>query len=80
MNQKLVTILQNMQRYNASNLAELTFGLDKNTEYDALVVAPGWKPTKIIADSSFSTTVLTAVEEQSFIFVPIQTISLSKRK
>ncbi len=40
MNQKLVNILQNMQRYNASNLAEMTFGLDPKVEYDALVVAP----------------------------------------
>ena len=43
MKQKLKDMLQNMQRYNASNLAELTFGLDPNVEYDALVVAPGWK-------------------------------------
>jgi len=58
MNQKLVNILQNMQRYNASNLAEMTFGLNPDVEYDALVVAPGWKPTKIVTDSSFKTTVL----------------------
>ena len=64
MNQKLIRILQNMQRYNTSNLAELTFGLDKYVEYDALVVAPAWKPTKIMEDSSFTTTVLT---EHSYI-------------
>lgn len=58
MNQKLVNMLQNMQRYNASNLAEMTFGLNPDVEYDALVVAPGWKPTKIITDPSFKTTVL----------------------
>lgn len=58
MNQKLVNILQNMQRYNASNLAEMTFGLNPDVEYDALVVAPGWKPTKIVMDPSFKTTVL----------------------
>lgn len=58
MYQKLVTILQNMQRYNASNLAEMTFGLNPNVEYDALVVAPGWKPTKIVTDPSFKVTVL----------------------
>ena len=40
MNQKLVNILQNMQRYNASNLAEMTFGLGLKVEYDVLVVAP----------------------------------------
>lgn len=64
MNQKLEKILRNMQRYNACNLAEVTFGLDKNVEYDALVVAPAWKPNKIIEDSSFTTTVLT---EHSYI-------------
>lgn len=64
MNQKLVTILQNMQRYNASNLAEVTFGFDLNAEYDALVVAPAWKPNKIMEDSSFTITVLT---EHSYI-------------
>ena len=64
MKQKLINILSNMKRYNASNLAELTFGLDTNVEYDALVVAPAWKPTKIIEDPSFTITVLT---EHSYI-------------
>ena len=64
MKQKLINILSNMKRYNASNLAELTFGLDTNVEYDALVVAPAWKPTKIIEDPSFTTIVLT---EHSYI-------------
>ena len=64
MKQKLKDMLRNMQRYNASNLAELTFGLDPNVEYDALVVAPGWKPTKILADSSFKITILA---ERSYI-------------
>lgn len=58
MNQKLVNILQNMQRYNASNLAEMTFGLNPDVEYDALVVAPGWKPIKIVTDPSFKITML----------------------
>ena len=47
-----------MQRYNASNLAEMTFGLNPDVEYDALVVAPGWKPTKIVTDPSFKITML----------------------
>ena len=64
MKQKLVDILQNMQRYNASNLAEMTFGLDPKVEYDALVVAPGWKPTKIVTDSSFK---ITTLAEHSYI-------------
>ncbi len=64
MNHRLKNIMQNMQHYNASNLAEITFGLTKDVEYDALVVAPAWKPNKIIEDSSFTTTVLT---EHSYI-------------
>jgi hypothetical protein len=64
MNAGLKNIMQNMQRYNAADLAGVTFGLDKNVEYDALVVAPAWKPNKIIEDSSFTTTVLT---EHSYI-------------
>lgn len=64
MNQKLKAILHNMQRYNASNLAEMTFGLNPNEEYDALVVAPGWKPTKILTNPAFKVTVLA---EKSYI-------------
>ena len=58
MKQKMKDILANMQRYNTTNLAAQAFGLDPETEYDALVVAPGWKPTKILKDSSFQITVL----------------------
>lgn len=64
MKQKLRDILHNMQRYNAANLAELTFGLDAKEEYDALVVAPGWKPNRILTDPSFQVTVLA---EKSYI-------------
>lgn len=58
MKQKMKDILANMQRYNTSDLAAQAFGLDPETEYDALVVAPGWKPTKILKDPSFKITVL----------------------
>lgn len=64
MKQKLIDMLHNMQRYNAPNLAEMTFGLNPDVEYDALVVAPGWKPTKILTDPSFKTTILA---ERSYI-------------
>lgn len=83
MKQKLSDILNNMQHYNASNLAEMTFGLNPAVVYDALVVAPAWKPTKIIADPSFTTTVLTEhsyissylVEKDGLIIAWIQTAS-----
>ena len=34
------------------------FGFDPETEYDALVIAPGWKPTKIIKDPAYEVTEL----------------------
>ena len=58
MKERMKQILKNMQKYNTANLAYLTFGLDASIEYDALVVAPGWKPTKLIQDDSFRITVL----------------------
>lgn len=61
MKQRMKDIVANMQRYNTSDLAVQTFGLDPETEYDVLVVAPGWKPTKILKDSSFRITVLREV-------------------
>lgn len=64
MKQKMKDIIETMHKYNADNMAYLTFGLDANVLYDALVVAPGWKPTKIIADPSFKVTVL---DEHSYI-------------
>ncbi|MBP3611059.1 MAG: phosphorylase [Lachnospiraceae bacterium] len=64
MKQKMIDILNNMQRYNTSNMAYLNFGLDVSVEYDALVVAPGWKPTKIITDPSFQ---ITRLAEHSYI-------------
>ena len=64
MKQKMKDILTRMHKYNTDNMAYLNFGLDADVVYDALVVAPGWKPTKIIADPSFHVTVL---DEHSYI-------------
>lgn len=58
MKQKLKTILSTMHEYNTNNLAYHTFGANSQTFYDALVIAPGWKPTKLFIDSSFDITVL----------------------
>lgn len=58
MNEKLKRILANVHKYNDKNMAQLTFGLDSSIYYDALVVAPSWKPTKIIKDSTFKVTTL----------------------
>lgn len=56
MKKKLKQILDKMHEYNAEDLAYLTFGVKKDTSYDALVIAPGWKPTKIIIDKTFKIT------------------------
>ena len=58
MKPKLKKILDTMHEYNTSNLAYHTFGVSSEMVFDALVIAPGWKPTKIITDPSFHTTVL----------------------
>lgn len=58
MKQKLRKILDTMHEYNTCNLAYHTFGVTNEQLYDALVIAPGWKPTKIIMDPSFNITVL----------------------
>lgn len=48
----LETILKNIREYSGVTCLNL-FGLDEKTHYDALVVAPGWKPDTCIADDSF---------------------------
>jgi purine-nucleoside phosphorylase len=58
MKPKMKEILSNVHKYNVGNMAQLNFGLDPNVTYDALVVAPGWKPTNIIQDNSFKITTL----------------------
>lgn len=58
MKQKLKQLLDTMHDYNTGDLAYHTFGVTNEICYDALVVAPGWKPTRIITDSSFHITEL----------------------
>lgn len=53
MNTKLENILRELHKYNVPHMAELNYGLNCDILYDALVVAPGWKPTQIIQDDSF---------------------------
>lgn len=63
MNDRIKLMLENMHRYNSDNLVEPTFGISRNVEYDALVIAPAWKPTKIL-DDSFT---VTSAEQHSYI-------------
>lgn len=64
MKQKLLDILTAMQRYNSPHMARDFFGLDETVTYDALVVAPGWKPTRILRDPSWN---ITTLSEHSYI-------------
>ena len=56
MTDRMQQILDNMHRYNVSNLAAINFGLDDTTVYDALVVAPSYSPYKLLKDGSFRIT------------------------
>lgn len=58
MNKKLEKILDRLHHYNISDMATHNFGFDPNIFYDVLVIAPGWKPTKIIEDPSYTVTTL----------------------
>ena len=57
MKNKLKQIIANMRKYNSGVMYKEMFGFDE-IEYDALVLAPAWKPTKIIKDTSFKVTSL----------------------
>jgi purine-nucleoside phosphorylase len=56
--EKLKRILEKVHKYNCDNMAYINYGLDSSIIYDALVITPGWKPTKIITDYTFRVTVL----------------------
>lgn len=48
MNALMQEMLAKDQQYNPGDLAATEFGFDSTKHYDLLVVAPGWKPTKIL--------------------------------
>jgi purine-nucleoside phosphorylase len=57
--ERLQDIFSKMKQYNSDTMYEEVFGLSGSVVYDALVVAPGWKPTRIIADTDrFSVRIL----------------------
>lgn len=58
MKPELAQILANMKKYNSGDMILETFGFDREVLYDALVIAPGWKPTKIIKDETYRVTQL----------------------
>lgn len=58
MKQNLTRALENMKRYNAGIMYQEVFGFDPDETYDALVVAPGWKPTRTVQDPGIRVTEL----------------------
>ena len=58
MKQKLLYALDCMKKYNTGIMYQEVFGFEPEVEYDVLVIAPGWKPTKIIKDPSYKVTEL----------------------
>ena len=58
MTDRMKEILENVHRFNVDNLAYVNFGLEQETVYDALVVAPSYSPDKILKDARFQVTEL----------------------
>ena len=58
MKEELNRALTRMKHYNKGIMFQEIFGFDPEMEYDALVVAPGWHPTKTIRDPAYSVTLL----------------------
>ncbi len=58
MKEKLIRALENMKRFNSGVMYQECFGFEPNVEYDVLVIAPGWKPTKTIEDPAYRVTEL----------------------
>ncbi len=77
MKTKMKNILDSVHAYNVSNMAYLSFGLASDVVYDALVVAPGWKPTKIIEDSRYNVKTLTTHAYISGYLVEIDNLKIA---
>ncbi len=58
MKEKMIRILDHIHRYNSDRMTTHAFGLDPDTEYDALVVAPSYTPYKLKMDESCKVTTL----------------------
>lgn len=58
MKEKMKRIMDRFHHYNSSDMAFLAFGLRKEIEYDALVVAPSYTPYKLKMDKYCRVTTL----------------------
>lgn len=56
MKEQLKRILEKNRQFNAGDMAAEVFGLRRDVHYNVLVVAPGWKPTKILNWTDFTVT------------------------
>lgn len=56
MKEQLKKILAKDKEFNAGDMAAEVFGFRRDVHYDVLVVAPGWKPTKILSWTDFEVT------------------------
>ena len=57
MKEQLQRIVAKDKEFNAGDMAAELFGFRRDVHYDLLVVAPGWKPTKILSETDFTVTV-----------------------
>ena len=58
MKERLRCALERMKQYNTGVMFEEVFGFSPDETYDALVIAPGWHPTKTILDPACRVTEL----------------------
>lgn len=56
MKDQLKRILEKDRQFNAGDMAAEVFGFRRDVHYDILVVAPGWKPNKILNWTDFTVT------------------------
>ncbi len=64
MKERLRQLCARSHEYNAGDMVGDVFGFRQDVHYDALVVAPGWKPTKILNKTDY---VVTVMAEHSYI-------------
>lgn len=57
MKEQLKRIIAKDKAFNAGDMATEVFGFRRDVHYDLLVVAPGWKPTKILNETDFQVTI-----------------------
>lgn len=57
MKEQLIRIIEKDKQFNAGDMAHEVFGFRRDVHYDLLVVAPGWKPTRILKETDFEVTI-----------------------